>query len=73
MLSGAVLVETVFNWPGLGQLAFESILRRDHPTILGILFFATAMVVTTNLLTDFAYCIVDPRIPAGTAATGRLR
>ena len=41
MLSGAVLVETVFNWPGLGQLAFESILRRDHPTILGILFFAS--------------------------------
>ncbi len=72
MLSGAVLVETVFNWPGLGQLAFESILRRDHPTVLGILVFATAMVVAANLLTDFAYRIVDPRIPAGSAATGRL-
>ena len=73
MLSGAVLVETVFNWPGLGQLAFESILRRDHPTVLGILVFATAMVVAANLLTDFAYRIVDPRIPAGSAATGRLQ
>ncbi len=71
MLSGAVLVETVFNWPGLGLLAFESILRRDHPTALGILFFATAMVVVANLLTDIAYRIVDPRIRAGTAATGR--
>ena len=70
MLSGAVLVETVFNWPGLGQLAFESILRRDHPTVLGILFFASALVVAANLLTDIAYRIVDPRIRAGTAAGG---
>ena len=67
MLSGAVLVEAVFNWPGLGQLAFESILRRDHPTVLGILFFATAMVVVANLLTDIAYGIVDPRIRASTS------
>ena len=65
MLSGAVLVETVFNWPGLGQLAFESILRRDHPTILGILFFASRMVVVANLLTDLAYRIIDPRIRTG--------
>ena len=67
MLSGAVLVETVFNWPGLGQLAFESILRRDHPTILGILFFASVMVVIANLLTDLAYRIVDPRIRTGSS------
>lgn len=65
MLSGAVLVETVFNWPGLGQLAFESILRRDHPTILGILFFASLMVVVANLLTDLAYRVIDPRIRSG--------
>ena len=70
MLSGAVLVETVFDWPGLGQLAFQSILRRDHSTVLGILFFATVMVVAANLLTDLAYRIVDPRIRAGTAASG---
>ena len=72
MLSGAVLVETVFNWPGLGQLAFESILRRDHPTVLGILFFASAMVVAANLLTDIAYRIVDPRIRSGTGAGASL-
>ena len=70
MLSGAVLVETVFDWPGLGLLAFESILRRDHPTVLGILFFATAMVVAANLLTDIVYRIVDPRIRAGTGVRG---
>lgn len=65
LFSGAIMVETVFSWPGLGQLAFESILRRDTPTILGILFFSTVMVVTANLLTDFAYRLLDPRIRAG--------
>jgi peptide/nickel transport system permease protein len=65
MFSGAVLVETVFNWPGLGRLAFESILRRDYPTILGILFFSTFIVIIANLLTDLLYRLVDPRIHVG--------
>ncbi|MGC1402169.1 MAG: ABC transporter permease [Thermodesulfobacteriota bacterium] len=65
MFSGAVLVETVFNWPGLGRLAFESILRRDYPTILGILFFSTFIVIIANLLTDLLYRLVDPRIHTG--------
>lgn len=64
LFSGAVLVETVFNWPGLGRLAFESILRRDYPTILGILFFSTFIVITANLLTDLSYRLIDPRIGA---------
>lgn len=62
MLSGAVLVETVFNWPGLGTLAFDSILRRDFPTILGILLFSSVIVIIANLLTDLLYQVVDPRI-----------
>ncbi len=62
LFSGAVLVETVFSWPGLGTLAFDSILRRDSPTLLGILFFSTCLVVVANLLTDVAYRIIDPRI-----------
>ncbi len=70
MLSGAVLVETVFDWPGLGQLAFDSILRRDHPILLGILFFASAMVIAANLFTDIAYRIADPRIRSGAALGG---
>ena len=64
LISGAVLVETVFAWPGLGTLAFESILRRDTPTLLGILFFSSMMVVVMNLLTDVVYRIIDPRIQA---------
>ncbi|NYT80009.1 ABC transporter permease [Alcaligenaceae bacterium] len=62
VLAGAILVETVFNWPGLGRLAFDSVLRRDFPTLLGILFFASLMVVVMNQLTDVAYRIIDPRI-----------
>jgi peptide/nickel transport system permease protein len=62
LLAGAILVETVFNWPGLGRLAFESILRRDHPTILGILFCSACMVIAANLLTDLVYRAIDPRI-----------
>jgi peptide/nickel transport system permease protein len=62
VLAGAILVETVFNWPGLGRLAFESVLRRDYPTILGILLFASIVVVVMNVLTDLAYRLIDPRI-----------
>ena len=65
VISGAVLVETVFNWPGLGTLAFDSILRRDHPTLLGILVFSATIVIIANLITDLCYQLVDPRIKVG--------
>jgi peptide/nickel transport system permease protein len=55
----------VFNWPGLGTLAYDSILRRDYPTILGLLFFAAIMVVIANVLTDLCYAWADPRIKTG--------
>lgn len=66
VISGAVLVETVFAWPGLGTLAFQSILARDTPTILGILFFSALIVIVGNLLTDFVLRLVDPRLRART-------
>lgn len=62
VLAGAILVETVFNWPGLGRLAFESVLRRDYPTILGVLLFSSVVVVVMNQLTDLCYRFIDPRI-----------
>jgi peptide/nickel transport system permease protein len=62
VLAGAVLVETVFAWPGLGRLAYESILRRDSPTLMGILFFSALMVIVANLVTDFLYRVIDPRL-----------
>ncbi|MCB1339835.1 MAG: ABC transporter permease [Pseudooceanicola sp.] len=62
VVSGAVLVETVFSWPGLGTLAFQSIIARDTPTILGILFFSALVVIVGNILTDLALRLVDPRV-----------
>jgi peptide/nickel transport system permease protein len=62
VLAGAILTETVFDWPGLGRLAFESILRRDYPTILGLLFLSAILVAIANQVTDFVYRLVDPRI-----------
>ncbi|SDW44397.1 peptide/nickel transport system permease protein [Albimonas donghaensis] len=64
VVSGAVLVETVFAWPGLGTLAYESLLRRDSPTLLGILFFSALMVVAVNIAVDLLYRLIDPRIGA---------
>ncbi|MBP6893517.1 MAG: ABC transporter permease [Pseudacidovorax sp.] len=62
VLAGAILVETVFNWPGLGRLAYESVLRRDYPTILGVLLLSAVVVLVMNLLTDLCYRLIDPRI-----------
>ena len=64
VMAGAILVETVFNWPGLGRLAFDSVLRRDYPTILGVLLFSSIVVIVMNILTDLAYRMIDPRIKA---------
>jgi peptide/nickel transport system permease protein len=62
VVSGAILVETVYSWPGLGTLAFNSIISRDTPVLLGILIFSTLMVTVGNLLTDLALRALDPRI-----------
>lgn len=64
LLAGAVLVETVFGWPGMGRLVLESILRRDYPTLLGVLVISALLVMVANLLTDLGYRLVDPRIQA---------
>ena len=68
LFAGAILVETVFAWPGLGRLTFESILRRDYPTLLGILFCSALLVLAANVVTDLVYRLIDPRIRAGRAA-----
>ena len=65
LLSGALLVEVVFAWPGVGRLAVDSIFRRDSPTLLGIMIFSSAMVILANLLTDLVYRIIAPRIRVG--------
>ena len=62
VFSGAVLVETVFSLPGVGPLLYESIVRRDFPVILGVLFGAAATTIVANIITDLMYKWMDPRI-----------
>jgi peptide/nickel transport system permease protein len=62
LFAGAVVVETVFSWPGMGRLVFESILRRDYPTLMAVLFFSALMVMVSNIVTDLVYRLIDPRI-----------
>lgn len=62
VFSGAVLVETVFSLPGVGPLLYESIVRRDFPVILGVLFGAATTTIVANIITDLVYKWMDPRI-----------
>jgi peptide/nickel transport system permease protein len=64
LLGGAVLVETVFGWPGLGRLAFDSVLSRDLNLLLGILLLSSIVVIAANIAVDAAYRWLDPRIGA---------
>jgi peptide/nickel transport system permease protein len=62
LITGAVLTETVFAWPGLGRLALDATLTRDYPVIMGTVIVASVGTVLLNLVTDVAYALVDPRI-----------
>jgi peptide/nickel transport system permease protein len=62
VVTGAVLVETVFAWPGLGQLLLSSIQTRDVPILLGLFLLASMTVIVANLVSDIAYAWLDPRI-----------
>ena len=62
LFGGAVVVETVFGWPGLGLLAYESLFARDINLLLGIFFVSACLVVLVNLAVDLAYSLFDPRI-----------
>lgn len=65
LIGGAVFVETVFGWPGLGRLAVEAMLQRDFNLLMAVLLFSSVLVITTNILVDVLYRVVDPRISAG--------
>jgi ABC-type dipeptide/oligopeptide/nickel transport system permease component len=62
LFSGAVLTETIFSWPGIGRLMYNSLLSRDYPVIMGIFNLISISVVVANLLTDIVYAYLDPRI-----------
>ncbi|MGQ3354112.1 MAG: ABC transporter permease [Phreatobacter sp.] len=65
MLGGSVVVESVFSLPGLGRLAYESVVQRDLNTLLGIIFVSALLVITVNFIVDLVYARLDPRITTG--------
>lgn len=62
LMTGSLLTETIFNWPGLGRAIVPAIQTRDTPVIMGILIYGALIVLFVNLLTDLIYAVVDPRI-----------
>jgi len=65
LLGGSVVIESVFAWPGLGQLAFQSLFARDYNLLLGIFFLSACLVVVVNLVVDLLYAAIDPRMKLG--------
>ena len=62
IIGGSVILEVMFNWPGMGRLFFESMMSRDYPTIMALTFFTACLVLLGTLLADLSYPLVDPRI-----------
>ena len=65
MVNTAIVVETVFAWPGIGRLLFEGITFRDFPIVQATVLFSGAMIVVVNLIVDVLYAVIDPRIRLG--------
>ena len=70
LLGGAVIVETIFAWPGIGKYLVDSITARDYPTIQGFVLFAGSVVLLINLAVDLSYIRLDPRVRLGGGASG---
>lgn len=64
-VGGVVIIERVFNWPGLGSLAFDAISARDYPIVQGVILVLSTLIIGVNLLVDLAYGLVDPRVSVG--------
>ena len=62
VINGAIITEGIFSWPGTGQLAFQAVVDRDYPVILGVVMLVAVGTVIFNLLADVAYAVADPRI-----------
>jgi len=62
MITGAVVIETVFGWPGIGRLAYEAILARDYPLMQGVVLVTTTLFMVANMLVDVTHAWIDPRV-----------
>lgn len=68
LLGGAVVVETIFAWPGMGQLTVQSVQARDFPVVQAVVLFAATVYILTNLTVDLLYSVVDPRLRVARSA-----
>ena len=62
VLAGSVVIESVFSWPGVGSLLFDSVSSRNYPVVLGIMVLGSLVVITANIAVDLLYMWLDPRI-----------
>ena len=62
VVGGAILIETVFSWPGIGRAVYQAVLQRDYPMLQGAFLILTLSVVVFNLLADLLYFRLDPRV-----------
>ena len=62
LISGSVIIESIFSWPGMGRMAYEAILARDYPVILTVNFISAVLVLAGTFISDLLYLVVDPRI-----------
>jgi peptide/nickel transport system permease protein len=65
VISGAVITETVFAWPGIGRLFMESMDGRDYPMLMGLMMMGSLGIIIANIIADLAYASLDPRIRYG--------
>jgi peptide/nickel transport system permease protein len=62
MITGALVIETVFSWPGIGLLAYDAAMQSDYPVLQGVVLFITLLFILLNLGVDILYAYLDPRI-----------
>ncbi len=62
LMGGALITETIFSWPGVGQIAYESIYSRDYAMIQGVVLYGALLFVLVNLTVDILYAVLDPRV-----------
>jgi peptide/nickel transport system permease protein len=62
LISGSVIIETIFAWPGMGRLGYEAMLARDYPVIISLLFISAVLTLAGTFISDLLYMVVDPRI-----------
>jgi peptide/nickel transport system permease protein len=64
ILGGAIVIETVFSWPGIGLLTYEAIQTLDYPVLQGVFLLSSAAVIVASLVADITYGFLDPRVDA---------